>query len=205
MAENNVFISIPESANYQLPDAGLLQYYKDLDNRAYSLIGEVDDNLLDFVSKIIEWNREDRGKPVEERTPIKFFINSPGGSLDINYTLIDIIKLSKTPIIAINLGVCCSAAAYIYLSCHKRYMLPHSYFVFHQGSSNLGGSYAEVMAVIKDYQGQVEELSNMLKDSTLYTEKEIADNIITEWYVREEEALEKGVCHEVIKDIEVLL
>ena len=69
---DKLFISIPDSANYQLPDAGLLQYYKDLDNRAYSLIGEVDENLLDFVSKIIEWNREDKDIPVKERTPIKF-------------------------------------------------------------------------------------------------------------------------------------
>ena len=202
---DKLFISIPDSANYQLPDAGLLQYYKDLDNRAYSLIGEVDENLLDFVSKIIEWNREDKDIPVEERTPIKFYINSPGGSLDVNYTLIDIIHMSKTPVIDINLGVCCSAAAYIYLSCHKRYMLPHSYFVFHQGSSNLGGSYAEVMAAIQDYQGQVEELSNLLKNSTHYTEEEIAENIITEWYVRKDEALEKGVCDKVLKDIDELL
>ena len=84
-------------------------------------------------------------------------------------------------------------------------MMSHSYFVFHQGSSQLSGNYNEVVAIMNDYQGQVAELSNLMKERTLYTEEEIMDNIVTEWYVRKEEALEKGVCHEIINDISVLL
>lgn len=202
---DNIVVSIPERANATIPDPSLLWYYEDLEDRVYQLIGEVDEGLLDFSRHVIRWNREDKGKPVEERKPIKLFFFSPGGSLDINYSVIDIIRLSKTPIIGINMGVCCSAAAYIYLACHKRYMLPHSYFVFHQGSSQMSGTYGEVVAIMTDYQNQVAELSSFMEERTTYTSEEITDNIVTEWYVREEEALEKGVCHEVIEDIEVLL
>lgn len=202
---DNVVVSIPERANATIPDPSLLWYYEDLEDRVYQLVGEVDEGLLDFSRHVIRWNREDKGKPVEERKPIKLFFFSPGGSLDINYSVIDIIRLSKTPIIGINMGVCCSAAAYIYLACHKRYMLPHSYFVFHQGSSQMSGTYGEVVAIMTDYQNQIAELSSFMEERTTYTSEEITDNIVTEWYVREEEALEKGVCHEVIEDIEVLL
>jgi ATP-dependent protease ClpP protease subunit len=202
---DNIVVSIPERANTTIPDPSLLWYYEDLEDRVYQLVGEVDEGLLDFSRHVIRWNREDKGKPVEERKPIKLFFFSPGGSLDINYSVIDIIRLSKTPIIGINMGVCCSAAAYIYLACHKRYMLPHSYFVFHQGSSQMSGTYGEVVAIMTDYQNQVAELSSFMEERTTYTSEEITDNIVTEWYVREEEALEKGVCHEVIEDIEVLL
>lgn len=202
---DNIVVSIPERANVTVPDPSLLWYYEDLEDRVYQLVGEVDEGLLDFSRHVIRWNREDKGKPVEERKPIKLFFFSPGGSLDINYSVIDIIRLSKTPIIGINMGVCCSAAAYIYLACHKRYMLPHSYFVFHQGSSQMSGTYGEVVAIMTDYQNQVAELSSFMEERTTYTSEEITDNIVTEWYVREEEALEKGVCHEVIEDIEVLL
>lgn len=202
---DNIVVSIPERANATIPDPSLLWYYEDLEDRVYQLVGEVDEGLLDFSRHVIRWNREDKGKPVEERKPIKLFFFSPGGSLDINYSVIDIIRLSKTPIIGINMGVCCSAAAYIYLACHKRYMLPHSYFVFHQGSSQMSGTYGEVVAIMTDYQNQVAELSSFMEERTTYTSEEITDNIVTEWYVREEEALEKGVCHEVIEDIEVLL
>lgn len=202
---DNIVVSIPERANATIPDPSLLWYYEDLEDRVYQLVGEVDEGLLDFSRHVIRWNREDKGKPVEERKPIKLFFFSPGGSLDINYSVIDIIRLSKTPIIGINMGVCCSAAAYIYLACHKRYMLPHSYFVFHQGSSQMSGTYGEVVAIMTDYQNQVAELSSFMEERTTYTSEEITNNIVTEWYVREEEALEKGVCHEVIEDIEVLL
>lgn len=202
---DNVVVSIPERANATIPDPSLLWYYEDLEDRVYQLVGEVDEGLLDFSRHVIRWNREDKGKPVEERKPIKLFFFSPGGSLDINYSVIDIIRLSKTPIIGINMGVCCSAAAYIYLACHKRYMLPHSYFVFHQGSSQMSGTYGEVVAIMTDYQNQIAELSSFMEERTTYTSEEITDNIVTEWFVREDEALEKGVCHEVIEDIEVLL
>lgn len=202
---DNVIVSIPERATANVPDPSLLWYYEDLEDRVYQLVGEVDEGLLDFSRHVIRWNREDRGIPVENRKPIKLFFFSPGGSLDINYSVIDIIRLSKTPIIGINMGVCCSAAAYIYLACHKRYMLPHSYFVFHQGSSQMSGTYGEVVAIMTDYQNQVAELSSFMEERTTYSIEEITDNIVTEWYVREEEALEKGVCHEVIEDIEVLL
>ena len=205
---DNITLHIPQPLeNMNLPNPELLTYYSDLEKRIIWLEEEVTEYTLEFVRKIIEWNREDEmnGLEPKDRKPIKIFFFSPGGDLDVNYALIDTIRLSKTPVYGINIGRCCSAAAYIYLSCHHRYMMNHSYFVFHQGSSQLSGSYNEVVAIMNDYQGQVAELSNLMKERTLYTEEEIMDNIVTEWYVRKEEALEKGVCHEIINDISVLL
>lgn len=205
---DNITLQIPQPLeNMNLPNPELLTYYSDLEKRIIWLEEEVTECTLEFVRKIIEWNREDEmnGLEPKDRKPIKIFFFSPGGDLDVNYALIDTIRLSKTPVYGINIGRCCSAAAYIYLSCHHRYMMNHSYFVFHQGSSQLSGSYNEVVAIMNDYQGQVAELSNLMKERTLYTEEEIMDNIVTEWYVRKEEALEKGVCHEIINDISVLL
>ena len=205
---DNITLNIPQPLeNMNLPNPELLTYYSDLEKRIIWLEEEVTECTLEFVRKIIEWNREDEmnGLESKDRKPIKIFFFSPGGDLDVNYALIDTIRLSKTPVYGINIGRCCSAAAYIYLSCHHRYMMDHSYFVFHQGSSQLSGSYNEVVAIMNDYQGQVAELSNLMKERTLYTEEEIMDNIVTEWYVRKEEALEKGVCHEIINDISVLL
>lgn len=205
---DNITLQIPQPLeNMNLPNPELLTYYSDLEKRIIWLEEEVTECTLEFVRKIIEWNREDEmnGLEPKDRKPIKIFFFSPGGDLDVNYALIDTIRLSKTPVYGINIGRCCSAAAYIYLSCHHRYMMNHSYFVFHQGSSQLSGNYNEVVAIMNDYQGQVAELSNLMKERTLYTEEEIMDNIVTEWYVRKEEALEKGVCHEIINDISVLL
>lgn len=203
---DNILVQIPQSVeNLSLPNPELLTYYSDLERRIIWLEEEVSEMSLEIVRKIIEWNRTDENIDVKDRKPIKIFFFSPGGDLDVNYALIDTIRLSQTPVYGINIGRCCSAAAYIYLSCHKRFMMPHSYFIFHQGSSRISGNYNEVVATMNDYQEQVAELSNFMKERTLYSEEEIMENIVTEWYVRKDEATKKGVAHEVVNDISVLL
>lgn len=204
-----VIVQIPtEVDNLQLPDPDLLSFYKEKEERCFWVDEEISSQSLEICRLIIQWNREDEilyCVPPEKRKPIKFFFFSPGGDLDVNYTIIDTIRMSETPVYGINMGSCCSAAAYIYLACHKRFMLPHAYFLFHQGSGAFNGSYLEILSQIQYYQEQVEELSSIMKESTNYTDEELADNIAGEWYVRASEALKKGVCHEIISDIKTLL
>ena len=201
-----MIIQIPsEIENVQLPTPELLTFYKDKEYRCLWIDDEINNLSLEICRLIIQWNREDEILSINNRTPIKLFFFSPGGDLDVNYTIIDTIKMSKTPVYGINMGSCCSAAAYIYLACHKRFMLPHSYFLFHQGSSQMSGTYGEIVAAMEAYQGQVNELSSFMKERTNYTLDEITDNIVGEWYVRKDEAIEKGVCHQIVDDMAILL
>ena len=198
-------IIIPKAVdNMQLPDPELRNYYVDLENRIFWLDEEVTPFLLELVKYIVRWNAEDGAKPVEKRKPIRIFFFSPGGDLDINYALIDTIKMSKTPVIGINIGQCASAAAYIFLSCHKRYMLPHAYFILHQGSGTLSGTFEQICAQMEDYQKQVEELASFVLAHTTYSEEAVAEKIVGEWYIRKDEALENGVVHEIVEDVSML-
>ena len=96
---NELNITLPkEVENLQLPSPELVTYYRNLENRVLWLDTEVSDYWLEFSRNIIEWNREDKNTPVEQRKPIRLMFFSYGGSLDINNTLVDTIKLSKTPI-----------------------------------------------------------------------------------------------------------
>lgn len=198
-------IIIPKAIeNCQLPDPELRNYYVDLEHRTFWLDEEVTPYLLELVKYIVRWNAEDAATPVESRKPIRIFFFSPGGDLDINYALIDTIKMSKTPIIGVNIGQCASAAAYIFLSCHKRYMLPHAYFILHQGSGTLSGTFEQICAQMEDYQQQVEELSAFVLEHTTYTKEAVAEKIVGEWYIRKDEALENGVVHGVVTDVSML-
>lgn len=202
---DSLYIQMPKGLeNLALPDPTLVSYFIDLDNRVVWLEEEVGPDTLEIVKKILHWNKEDTAIPVAGRKPIKILFNSPGGSLSMNYTLIDTIALSKTPIYGFNMGVCMSAAAFIFLACHKRYMLEHARFLLHQGSAdNISGSFAEIIASIEDYQAQVDELSKHVAKYTKYSEEEIANNIVNEWYIYKDEALEKGLVDEVVKSIDV--
>lgn len=194
-------VVIPETANLQLPDDSLLNFYEDIDNRIFWVNDEINIYTLNLIHYILKWNREDASIPIEERKPIKLLFFSPGGDLDMNYAIIDTIKLSQTPIVGINLGMCASAAAYIFLSCHKRLMMPHAYFLFHQGSGNLSGTFEQIISQVEDYQDQVKELAEIIKGTTTYSVEDINEKINSEWYVRQEEALNKGVVHKVISNI----
>ena len=142
-------IIIPKAVeNLQLPDPELRNFYIDLDNRTFWLDDEVTPFLLELTRYIIYWNKEDKEVPIEQRKPIRILIFSPGGDLETYRSISDIIQLSKTPIIGINMGVAYSAAAMIFLSCHTRLMLPSASVLFHKGSSQMSGSFNEVCSAI---------------------------------------------------------
>lgn len=195
---------LPDTANLQLADPSLVNFYSDLENRTYWLSDEINHYTFDLVQYIIRWNREDKDIPIEERKPIRIIIDCGGGHLSVSETVSNVIKMSKTPVYGIALGYVASGATVIYLSCHKKYALPNSVFVLHKGScSGVSGTYDEIVAFARDYEKQMETLIGFYIDNTGYTEEEIEENIQTDWYIRTKEALEKGIVDELVADIDM--
>ena len=204
---NEIYVLPPmhDSANLSLADPSLVNFYEDIHNRIYWLTEEIGEETLDLVQYITRWNREDKGKPIEERQPIRIIIDCGGGSLSVSETLSNIIKMSKTPIYSIALGFVASGASVVHLSCHKKYALPNTVFVLHKGSCNgVSGTYDEIVSFARDYEKQIEMLMEFYIENTKYTEEEIEENIQTDWYIRMDEAQEKGLVDEMITDIDIL-
>ena len=200
-----LFQDEPE-ANLQLADPSLLQYYEDFKNRIIWIDNEIDKITLDVVSKIIRWNREDKEKPIKERKPIRIFFNSPGGSLDVEETIVSIIRLSKTPIYGVALGMVASAASLIFLSCHKRYALRNAYLILHKGScQNISGDYTNVQNAMEDYRKQIEKLEKFYIDNTNIPEDVIKEKLNSDWYIRGNDLIEYGLVQEWVEDIGVLI
>ena len=205
--DDNGFIQLGIPVPDALPSGNAYEYYKGLENRELWLDTDVDVDAgtLLIIRQIVRWNREDKGKPVEDRTPIILYCFSFGGDLDLCNSIIDVISCSKTPVYTVNAGRCMSAAAYIYIAGHKRLMFGKSYFLFHQGSGAVGGNYAEMDSQMEDYKKKVAALTELMKKYTNYSEKEIAKNIKKEWYVSSDEALKNGVCDRIIEDLDELI
>lgn len=204
---NELHIAIPKEAeNLQLPSPELITFYRNLENRVLWLDTEVDDYWLEFSRKIIEWNRDDKDIPIEQRKPIRLMFFSYGGSLDINNTLVDTIKLSKTPVYGINVGQACSAGCFIYLACHKRFAFPNAVFLVHQGSTEgISGNYNEVVSYIMEYQRKVEELVVYLKKNTKIPDNILEERIDTEWFISAQEAVQYGMCDKIIESLDEVL
>lgn len=207
--DTSVEIMLPDTinANYQLPDPELLQIYEDRKNRTIWVLGDIGEETYDWVDFIFRCNREDKGKSVEERKPIKLIVANIGGSAEAAKTLIEVISLSKTPVHGYAIGMCASAASQIFLACHKRYALPNCTFVFHNGScNNLSGNFSELNAFMEDYRRDIKQLSAFYKSHTTFAPELIDDKLEKgDWYIYLDEALKNGVVDETITDIDMLL
>ena len=206
--EDFMQIMIPQGLeNMQLPSPELLTYYKNLEHRVIWLDSNVDDMWLEYEKQIIEWNREDKNIAVKDRKPIKLMFFSYGGQIDINYSFIDLIQQSKTPVWGINMGQACSAACFIFIACHKRLTMPRSSFLIHQGGVDGGfsGTAEQVMCAMAEYQRQIEELGQYLLEYTNITNEILDEKFDSEWYLTATDAIELGVADKIITDIDEIL
>ena len=204
--EQALHIQIPRDVeNLALPDPSLLTFYKYLEKRTLWLDSEVDDNWLEFAKLIIQWNSEDIGKPQEERVPIKLFIFSPGGDLDVCNMMIDVIKSSKTKIIGINMQLCMSAGAFIYLACHERLVMRRAQFLLHSGSAeNISGTADQVMSYNNQYKKQIKQLKDYLVECGL-PKKLVDSKMRGEWFLDSKEAIDLGIAHRIIESLDEVI
>lgn len=201
----NVLLSIPEDiATLQLPDVGLRNHYQNEQDRVYILDTAIDDTTLELVKYIIRCNKEDAGKPVEERKRILIMIDSPGGSVEVLSALIGAIKVSKTPV-----WTCCYCTAYSaaadLLSCgHKRFALPMTSMMFHAGSACYMGSQNDIDKAKKYYDSMGKRVTDEVNARTNFDSKFLKKLKTDDMYMNEEDALKYGVIDEIITDLDTL-
>ena len=173
-------------AGIQLPDPNNYLYFKKKRHRYLYLYDDIDESTISIANWIIQWNLEDERNniTINDRLPIKILFNSPGGYLDIAFTIADTISMSKTPIIGINIGECCSAAALIYACCPIRLAFPHSYFLLHLGSGGTGGTYQQSKAQMRNWSVKIQQMKKMLiKHLGLEDCDNFEDLIEEEWFL----------------------
>ena len=202
---NKMLVAIPESVeNLQLPNPDLLTYYKDEQDRVLWIEGEIGDGLFELSKMIIRYNKEDKDIPVEERKPIKIFINSPGGDLDSTLAFIGLMNISKTPIWTVDACWAYSAAGLILMAGHKRYALPNTECLIHSGSGQLGGSYEQTTEQMKNYKYLVDKMRDFILSKTKIDQKLFKKNSQKDWYIYDNDMLELGIVDEIIDDLDIL-
>ena len=137
--------------------------------------------------------------------PIKIFIDSDGGDLDCTMSLIETIKISKTPVYTINMGFAYSAAAILLIAGHKRYGMPNSNYMLHSGSASLGGTYEQTIAGTKLYKSLMNVIKSFVLEYTSISAKTYNQKTPTDWYLNTDEALRYGIIHEIIEDIDSII
>ena len=174
-------------------------YLKNLKDRKLFLTCDIDECIIDdIVSHILQYNADDKGKPVEERKPILLYCSSNGGSVDPGVELIDVIRQSKTPVYTINLGYQYSMGFLIGLAGHKRYGSKTAKYLMHDGSNfiyNSGAKAQDQMEFNKRIEARVKEY---VLDRTKITSEMYDAQMRKEWYMFSDEAKELGVTDYII-------
>ena len=194
-------LAIPQSIeNMALPNPNLLDYYKDANERVFWLEGEVGCDTLDLVKTIMRCNIEDEGKAPEARIPIKLFIDTNGGDVQVMWVLINAIKISKTPVHTIVYCGALSAGAHILAAGHKRFAFPGSMILVHSGSCQFGGDMEKVESAKKYYDALGKKANELLVADSKVNPRELKRKGAVDWYMTAEEALEQGIIDKVIED-----
>ncbi|MBQ3441314.1 ATP-dependent Clp protease proteolytic subunit [Candidatus Saccharibacteria bacterium] len=189
------------------------RYLDERDRRLY-LTSPIDGNDYDYnmsmgtqiVDSIIAFNREDRDILIEERKPIRMYINSPGGDIIDGFAIVGAIKVSKTPIYTINVGQWSSMAFLIGITGHKRFSLPDMTFLMHDGHSYTFGTANKVIDKAefdKRYEKEVIR-EHVLKYGKMAAE-EYDRRVREEIYMLPKDALEYGFIDEIVKDVDDIL
>lgn len=166
---------------------------REIDEFTGSSIGQ----YIQFYNELDEQNEV----PVEEREPIKIYLDSPGGDMSSTFTAIDSIRMSKTPVWTINVGMSYSGGFFIFIAGHKRFAYNLSSFLFHEGATMAGGDAGKFRNYTDFYKKQLEKLKNLTLDYTKITNEQYEKHINDDWWIDATEALELGICDKVIDEL----
>jgi ATP-dependent Clp protease protease subunit len=187
-----------------LPDPDLLDFYRFQKNREIYINEVIDTPIVTYALNIIKWNKEDKDIPIEDRKPIKIFVNSDGGCLNSIMMLIDAIKLSKTPVYTIGLGKAYSSGGLLLMSGHagKRLLFPNTTVLIHDGSTGAMGNTGKVIDNLEFTKAYEERIKKYIICATKITEKQFKANYRKDWWIFAEEALALGIADKMINSLD---
>ena len=170
------------------------------EKRSIYFWGPVDDkSAKDIVTKLLLL---DNDKPGEE---IKFYINSPGGVVTSGMVIYDTIKLIKSPVSTICMGLAASMGS-ILLSCGtkgKRYIFPSGEVMIHQPS--LGGYFQAPSADIEIQAEQIRKTKELgakiLAENCGKTVEQIMQDFDRDYWMDAKEAVAYGIVDAVLEKI----
>ena len=179
----------------------ILNLDNSLDRHLY--VADIESGIGSTIDSMIRfWNRrdEEEGLNIEERKPIKIYIDSCGGSLTDAFTIIDSIRMSKTPVITIATGCAYSAGFFIFISGHKRIAYPHASFLYHEGSATNGGTASQFRNFADFYDIQLAQLKQIVLDCTNIDEDEYNKHKKDDWWMTAEDAINYGIADEIAEE-----
>lgn len=192
-----------EEEKEEQPKSDLMIFSKKLeqyffDTRSIYLWGVVDDkSARDVTTKLLLLDADKPG------TEIKFYINSPGGIVTSGMVIYDTLRMIKSPVSTICMGLAASMGSILLSGGTKgsRYIYPHGEVMIHQPS--LGGHIQGVSADLEIQAKQtkrVKEISaRILAENCGKKPEQVMKDFDRDYWMDAKEAIEYGIVDKVFE------
>ena len=194
-----------EEEKEETPKSDLMMFGKKLEkyffeSRSVYLWGVVDDkSAKDVVSKLLLLDADQPGKE------IKFFINSPGGVVTSGMVIYDTMRMIKSPVSTICMGLAASMGSILLSGGKKgnRYIFPSGEVMIHQPS--LGGFIRGVSTDLEIQARQTKKVKEMgakiLAENCGKTMEQVMKDFDRDYWMDPEEAVKYGIVDKIITNL----
>jgi ATP-dependent Clp protease protease subunit len=173
-----------------------------LKSRTVIISKSVDDKLAaSVISQLTILEQDDADKP------ITIIVNSPGGSADSGFAILDYLRFVKPPVRSIVCGMCASAAVMIHLGSRKgmRFATANSRFLLHQPSTRVSGQASDLEILSREIDRMKEQYNRIVSEETGRDFKDVEKDVHRDFWLPAKAALEYGLINRIVlsrKEIE---
>ena len=167
-----------------------------LKERIIFLGGPVEDDIANLIiAQLLFLDSED---PEKE---ISLYINSPGGVITSGLAIYDTMRYVRAPVSTICTGIAMSMGAVLLAAVApgRRFALPHSRIMIHQGSGGFRGNTPDVFIQVKEMEQLVRTTQEILAAHTGQPMDKVVKDTDRDLFLSPEQAVEYGIIDEVYK------
>jgi ATP-dependent Clp protease, protease subunit len=136
----------------------------------------------------------------DPKKEIKFYINSPGGSVYSGLAIYDTMNNLKCDVATFGVGLQASMGAFLLSSGTKgkRYLLPHSTVMIHQPSSGSQGKVSDMEIDLKEGLRLKKKLTEILAKNCGKTVSDLEKDQDRDYWMSADEAKKYGIVDEIV-------
>ncbi|MBP3416739.1 MAG: ATP-dependent Clp protease proteolytic subunit [Spirochaetaceae bacterium] len=133
-------------------------------------------------------------------SPIRIYIDSPGGDVDAGYAIFDMIRFVRAPVYCIGMGLVASAGALILLAADKsrRIGLPNSHYLIHQPLSGMKGVATDIEIHAQELEKTKAKINQLIAQETGKPLEVVARDTDRDYWLSAAEATDYGLISKVV-------
>jgi ATP-dependent Clp protease protease subunit len=177
-------------------------YSRLLKDRIIFLGTPIDDQVANvIIAQMLFLDHEDQD------APIRLYINSPGGVVYSGLAIYDTMQMIRPDVETLCVGMAASMAAVLLAggTAGKRYALPNSRIMIHQGSAGFRGNVPDIEIAARETLNLTTKLTEILAAHSGQTFDKVKADTQRDYYMTADEAKDYGIIDRVMAPAQVMV